>query len=486
MAHSKIYTLGIVRWVTLIEVFWFLRKQSVLSSRLSWGGKQEILWEGEPFGESLTREAATWAHCQKYLRRTLRSRSAWSATCMVICLEPEACVVTVIETSTPFIRGSAKAHRILILQLFWRRQHINSLQYSALDVSRRGSVNLLPKTCDDEQGNLHSMSLHQRWHWGILHKLMARRERMSTPEHLEWPKRDLRCGPEATPMVAPECQSVWFLPLSRPIWDIFRVVLGSSTRDSLSLFRRTDSEATSSHIGSLLNSYSLLQGVCKLVLVETIVGGITMPVPIGLCFSEPQGQNGLYSDPSQEIPTALAWISWCFWPSIAQVFVWAPHSPSVCSDSLRSQYKGLRAKRGCVKNCNGIGSNQRLVVRRADFSQIILFGKYWSKCKHAFRPKDATMDMHNVMLSLSTSAWQRLCDVLSAQESGDGMGYPPPPPSRAIGKPQIFPQIFCAFLRDSGTVNTYFWSAKFKRRRKICAKSAQKSAQQKWVQICAP
>ena len=43
-----------------------------------------------------------------------------------------------------------------------------------------------------------------------------------------------------------------------------------------------------------------------------------------------------------------------------------------------------------------------------------------SKSKHAFRPKDATVERH--MLSLSTWAWRRLCDMLSARVSRDGMG----------------------------------------------------------------
>ena len=63
------------------------------------------------------------------------------------------------------------------------------------------------------------------------------------------------------------------------------------------------------------------------------------------------------------------------------------------------------------------------MFRRADFLLILVLEKSWSKCKHAFRFKDATMDAH--MLSLSTLAWGRLCDVLSAQETGGGMGYPP-------------------------------------------------------------
>ena len=71
----------------------------------------------------------------------------------------------------------------------------------------------------------------------------------------------------------------------------------------------------------------------------------------------------------------------------------------------------------------------------------------------------------------------RLCDVLSAQESGDGMGTPP---SRAIWMPQIFPQIFCVFfLRDSGIPI-------FKRQnveeKSAPQKSAQKSAHQDYAQ----
>ena len=43
-----------------------------------------------------------------------------------------------------------------------------------------------------------------------------------------------------------------------------------------------------------------------------------------------------------------------------------------------------------------------LGFRRAHFSRIFIFEKSWSKCKHAFQPKDVTMDAH--MLSLSMSA----------------------------------------------------------------------------------
>ena len=54
------------------------------------------------------------------------------------------------------------------------------------------------------------------------------------------------------------------------------------------------------------------------------------------------------------------------------------------------------------------------------------------------------------------------------------------PPSRAIRTPRIFPRIFCAFLRDSGT--PIFQAPK--RRRKICGKWAQKWAQ-KWARKSA-
>ena len=50
------------------------------------------------------------------------------------------------------------------------------------------------------------------------------------------------------------------------------------------------------------------------------------------------------------------------------------------------------------------------------------FDKSLSKCRRAIGPKDAMMHAHT--LSLSTWAWRRLCDVLSAPDSGDGIGYP--------------------------------------------------------------
>ena len=65
------------------------------------------------------------------------------------------------------------------------------------------------------------------------------------------------------------------------------------------------------------------------------------------------------------------------------------------------------------------------------------------------------------------------------------------PPSRAIRTPRIFPRIFCAFLRDSGT--PIFQAPK--RRRKICGKWARKWAQKsahpkicakRGAKICAP
>ena len=51
-----------------------------------------------------------------------------------------------------------------------------------------------------------------------------------------------------------------------------------------------------------------------------------------------------------------------------------------------------------ISLCNLLG----LGFRRAHFSRIFILEKSLSKCKHAFRPKDVTMDAH--MLSLSMSA----------------------------------------------------------------------------------
>ena len=57
-----------------------------------------------------------------------------------------------------------------------------------------------------------------------------------------------------------------------------------------------------------------------------------------------------------------------------------------------------------------------------------------------------------------------------------------PPPSRAIRTPRIFPRIFCAFLRDSGT--PIFQAPK--RRRKNLRKMGAKMGATMGTKICAP
>ena len=57
-------------------------------------------------------------------------------------------------------------------------------------------------------------------------------------------------------------------------------------------------------------------------------------------------------------------------------------------------------------------------------------------------PQNAIMDSHR--LSVSAWAWLQLCYMLSAQDDGDGVWYPP---GQAIGTLQIL----CIFLRDFGT-----------------------------------
>ena len=56
------------------------------------------------------------------------------------------------------------------------------------------------------------------------------------------------------------------------------------------------------------------------------------------------------------------------------------------------------------------------------FFADLYFEKSGSKRKQAVGLQGATMDAHT--LSLSAGAWRPLCDVLSAQESGDGIGAP--------------------------------------------------------------
>ena len=99
------------------------------------------------------------------------------------------------------------------------------------------------------------------------------------------------------------------------------------------------------------------------------------------------------------------------------------------------------------------------------FRRFFIFEKSWSKSKHAFRPRDATVDAH--MLSLSTWAWWRLCDVLSARESRDGMGHPPR--AGPLGRRRFFRR-FSAHL--CVTLEHLFLKRQTSKKnlRKICAK----------------
>ena len=108
-------------------------------------------------------------------------------------------------------------------------------------------------------------------------------------------------------------------------------------------------------------------------------------------------------------------------------------------------------------------------------SLIFIFEKSLSKSKHAFRPKDATVDAH--MLSLSTWAWRRLCDVLSARESRDGMGYPPPL-AGPLGRRRFFRRFsehFCVTLEHL-----------FFKRQNVEEKSAENLRAKICAKICAP
>ena len=63
-------------------------------------------------------------------------------------------------------------------------------------------------------------------------------------------------------------------------------------------------------------------------------------------------------------------------------------------------------------------------MSQSDFSRIVVFEKSWSKRSQAFGPQGARMDTR--MLSFTAScAWRLLCDMPSAQGSGDGVGTPP-------------------------------------------------------------
>ena len=63
------------------------------------------------------------------------------------------------------------------------------------------------------------------------------------------------------------------------------------------------------------------------------------------------------------------------------------------------------------------------MCRRADFSQIFIFEKSWSKRKQAFGPQSAMMN--TCTLCFIACAWRLLRDMPPAQGSGDGVGTPP-------------------------------------------------------------
>ena len=75
-----------------------------------------------------------------------------------------------------------------------------------------------------------------------------------------------------------------------------------------------------------------------------------------------------------------------------------------------------------------------------DVSQFFLFENPWRKRKQAIGPEAAMMDAH--MLSLSAWARRLLCDKLSVQHSGDGVGTPP-----GIGLGDAA-DVFCTFGAD--------------------------------------
>ena len=62
------------------------------------------------------------------------------------------------------------------------------------------------------------------------------------------------------------------------------------------------------------------------------------------------------------------------------------------------------------------------MFRRADFSQICIFEKSWSKCKHASAQRCHDGRSHALLEYVGLAA---MCHALSARESGHGMGYPP-------------------------------------------------------------
>ena len=80
----------------------------------------------------------------------------------------------------------------------------------------------------------------------------------------------------------------------------------------------------------------------------------------------------------------------------------------ICKRRLlaKTPLRRARLKKSCMFQgaVRIVTANLRLGLglRRAHFLQIFIFEESWSKCKHAFRPKDVTMDAH--MLSLSMLA----------------------------------------------------------------------------------
>ena len=87
--------------------------------------------------------------------------------------------------------------------------------------------------------------------------------------------------------------------------------------------------------------------------------------------------------------------------------------------------------------------------------------------------------MDTLTLTLTACAWRLLCDMPSAQGSRDGVGTPP---RQAVGTPQIFPRILCAFLRDSGTPIFIAPKPPKKNLQTICAKICGKICTQKSAQ----
>ena len=134
----------------------------------------------------------------------------------------------------------------------------------------------------------------------------------------------------------------------------------------------------------------------------------------------------------------------------------------------------------CLLETGTGGSNLRKLEGggNLEFSNLTPF--YWDSSEnHQFGGQKSKLSKNNFRGEFPPLAfrafWPLLSWPTSPQESGDGMGYTPPPGAGPLGgTPQIFPLIFCTFLCDSGT--PILLSAKTLKKvlRKICAKSAQK------------